>query len=92
MTLTIISDIIGIPESDRPGVLAWYQESQYSEPEERSPETQERYTDYFDQLGSERLSHPRSDLVSDLMLAVERGGALVVPMRSYSARTSSREG
>ncbi len=72
LTLTIISDIIGIPESDRASVLAWYQELQYSEAGGRSPETRDRYTDYFDQLGSERLSHPRNDLMSDLMQAVER--------------------
>ena len=44
LTLTIISDIAGIPESDRASVLAWYQELQYSEAGGRSPETRDRYT------------------------------------------------
>lgn len=73
LTLAIISEVIGIPESDRSTVLAWYQELEYSEAGEQSPETLARYTEYFDDLGSERLSRPRSDLMSHLMRAVERG-------------------
>ena len=73
LTLTIISHVIGIPESDRPSLLAWYHELEYSTADQRSPETLDRYTGYFDELASERLSRPRDDLMSDLMRAVERG-------------------
>ena len=73
LTLTIISHVIGIPESDRPSLLAWYHELEYSDADQRLPETLDRYTGYFDELASERLSRPRDDLMSDLMRAVERG-------------------
>ncbi len=73
LTLAIISEIIGIPESDRPAVLAWYQELEYAEADARSPQTLQRYTDYFDQLAAERLAHPRDDLMSQLVQAVADG-------------------
>ena len=73
LTLTVISDILGIPEPDRPTLLAWYHELEYAEPGLRSSETLERYTSYFDDLASERRSRPRGDLVSDVMRAVGAG-------------------
>jgi cytochrome P450 len=73
LTCTVISDILGIPEPDRNTLLAWYHELEYAEPGLRSPETLERYTNYFDDLASERLSRPRGDLVSDVMRAVDAG-------------------
>jgi cytochrome P450 len=72
MTLAIISDIIGIPEEDRSDVLSWYQTAEYSEAADRSAQALSSYTDYFDQLGSERLARPRDDLISHLMKAVAR--------------------
>jgi cytochrome P450 len=72
MTLAIISDIIGIPEEDRSDVLSWYQTAEYSEAADRSAQALSSYTDYFDQLASERLARPRDDLISHLMNAVAR--------------------
>ena len=42
LTLTIISHVIGIPESDRPSLLAWYHELEYSDADQRLPETLDR--------------------------------------------------
>jgi cytochrome P450 len=73
LTLAIISELIGIPESDRPTVLSWYQELEYAEAKARSSQTLQRYTDYFDELAAERLAHPRDDLMSQLVQAVADG-------------------
>jgi cytochrome P450 len=70
MTLAIISDIIGIPEEDRSDVLSWYQTAEYSEVADQAAQALSSYTDYFDELGSERLARPRDDLMSHLMKAV----------------------
>ena len=48
-----ISEIIGIPGSDRPAV-AWYQELEYATADARSPQTLLRYADYFDKHAAER--------------------------------------
>src|SRR5262249_11604611 len=40
---------------------------------DRSSQALLSYTDYFDQLGSERLARPRDDVMSHLMKAVTRG-------------------
>ena len=60
------------PESDRPNLIAWYHELEYSDAD-RGRRELDKYTGYFDELASERLSRPRNDLMSDLMRAVERG-------------------
>ncbi len=75
MTLAIISDIVGIPQDDRSDVLSWYQSAEYSEAADGSAHALSNYTDYFDELGSERLSRPCDDLMSHLMKAVARGEA-----------------
>src|ERR1700730_5663098 len=72
LTLAIISEIIGVPESDRAAVLSSYQEFEYSESAERSAAALSSYTEYFDHLGSERLSRARDDVMSELMQAVVR--------------------
>jgi cytochrome P450 len=68
LTLGIITDILGLPETDRLQVLSWYQEQEYSERwDEATKETTLRYAQYFDALASERLAHPGEDLMSELM-------------------------
>jgi cytochrome P450 len=72
LTLAIISEIIGVPESDRAAVLSSYQEFEYSDSAERSAAALSSYIEYFDHLGSQRLSLASDDLMSALMQAVAR--------------------
>ena len=71
-TLAIISDIIGISEDDRAGVMSLYIDLEYRDPTDDAAEQLARYTGYFEALATDRLSEPRDDLMSALMRAVTR--------------------
>lgn len=73
LALTIISEVIGIPEDWRSVVLSWYVDLEYRALTDVSAEEQSKYTNYFQDLGAQRLSEPRDDLMSELMRAVTRG-------------------
>jgi cytochrome P450 len=73
LALAVVSEIVGIPKSDRPALLSWYQRAEYLDTGDRAANARARYDNYFDELGSERRMRPRGDLMSHLMHAVARG-------------------
>jgi cytochrome P450 len=70
--LAIISDMLGIPEDERAGVMSLYVDLEYREPTDDAGGQLARYIDYFEALATERLAEPRDDLISVLMRAVTR--------------------
>jgi cytochrome P450 len=73
LTLAIVSDMLGIPESDRSTLLSWYQKLEYSESAQRLDEELTAYNDYFDHLASRQSADPLDPLISKLMVAVVDG-------------------
>ena len=73
LTLAVISDMLGIPVSDRSTVLSAYHELEYSKGAERLTAELGEYAQYFDELAARRQAEPRDDLISTLMAAVTRG-------------------
>lgn len=73
LTLPIISDVLGIPERDRSLLFTWYQESEYSESIDVAESAAARFHDYVSDIAADRLSHPREDLMSELMTLCREG-------------------
>ncbi|MGC4807504.1 cytochrome P450 family protein [Micromonospora sp. DT233] len=84
LPMMVISDLLGIPETDHERVLDWTQVIRTSGSAHRSPqeeraavqEAQLRLHHYLADLVRARRDHPAEDLISALIAACDRDGAL----------------
>ena len=82
LPLQIICDMMGIPDDDQAQIFAWtniilgFGDPDFAGTFDTLMETSVAMFEYAQQLGHERLQHPRSDIASELMHAVVDGERL----------------
>jgi cytochrome P450 len=79
LPVTVISDMLGIPEPDRDRVRGWTEELLHQRarnPTRRRRREQRRFVDYFRQQVARRREEPGDDLVSFLVEAEDQGDRL----------------
>ncbi len=73
LPMMAISELLGVPEEDRPDFWAWSHVINGSSPDADRPATYQAAADYLGALAERKRARPGNDLMSHMVMAVEDG-------------------
>ncbi|MEP6983971.1 MAG: cytochrome P450 [Chloroflexota bacterium] len=85
LPVNVISELLGVPEADRPllrpwsnNIVAMYELDHTPEQERLAVQSSTEFTDYLGNLAAKRRAHPQGDLISALVQVEEAGERLTM--------------